>query len=105
MVFAAKRQGARGDANFRRCDACGFGKAQQRRLVGEDELQHAGEETRLHGGAADLMGLDAGDGKKTRQKLWIGGDEAERLDCQRLGAFPVLLAFQHYISSIGLDPE
>ena len=54
-------------------------KAHQRRLMRDDELQHAGQEARLPRRLADRLRLDAGDRQETRQELRIGGDEAERV--------------------------
>jgi hypothetical protein len=58
-----------------------FGKSDQRRLMRDDELQHAGEEPWLSRCLTDRLWVDAGDRKETRKQGWVGGDETERGDC------------------------
>src|SRR5690606_31926967 len=95
---SAERQGA-----FRSGDGGGGNagrraEGRERRLVRQDEMQHAGEKARLARRLPDLRRLDAGDADEAPQQLLVAGDEGKR----RYGR-PLRLVAGGGLVSVGTD--
>ena len=87
MAFVAKRQMPIRLADAARCNTSLLAKPQQRRFMRKNELQYAGQKTRFARSRPNGLRFDAGEGQETRQKLRIGGNERQGLDCESLGVF------------------
>ena len=57
-------------------------------VIAHDEIEHAGEESRVGRGVTQGLRTDAGFGQEQAQPLGIAGDEGKCLNCNDFSYFP-----------------
>lgn len=78
--------------------------AHQCRLVPKVELENTRQKSWFAGRCTDLIGTDAGQGKKAGKQFAVRGKKHQRIDCQRIGVIEVDIIL-HFVSpfTVGAD--